>query len=300
MSILPENKISSNIKVIAMKTKVLILILLFTVQIVKSQSFDKKSSWTIITTNLFDDTFSEISTYKVGSDTLIGGKSYSKLLRNNNFYSALRETEDNKIYAYFSYLNRELLVYDFDWHPNKTLYHQTSYEDNIIQAVLGNSIDSIQLLDSKYYKCVRNHIGELGLIRGIGDTRGFFMSTFELPGDGSKFALLCFHINDILVYLNPKYSDCNGNIISSINIVADNESKIKVYLNPLNSTVIVEFLENFKVDTFKLFDIKGSLIGEYNVNCKSKIEIQNLVQGMYVYSAILKNNQKLSGKIIIK
>ena len=32
---------------------------------VESQSFDKKSSWSIITTNMFDDTFYKISTYKV-------------------------------------------------------------------------------------------------------------------------------------------------------------------------------------------------------------------------------------------
>ena len=132
-----------------MNTKILIIILLFTVQVVKSQSFNKKSSWTVITTNMFDDTFSEVSTYKMDSDTLIGGINYSKLLKNNIFYSAFRETEDNKIYVYFSFLNRELLIYDFDWQPNKTLYCQTSYEDNVVQAILGNSIDSIQLLDGK-------------------------------------------------------------------------------------------------------------------------------------------------------
>lgn len=280
-----------------MKTKILILILLFTVQMVKSQSFDKKSSWTIITTNLFDDTFSEISTYKVDGDTLIENISYSKLLRNNNFYSALRETEDNKIYAYFSDLERELLIYDFDWSPNKTLYCQTSYEDDVIQAILGNDIDSIQLLDGKYYKCVKNYMGEVTLIRGIGDTRGFFISTFELPPNGNQYALLCFHINNMLVYSNPNYSLCNT---SSINHIMNNDSKIKLYPNPSNNIVIVEFLENIEVDTFKIFDIKGSLIKLYEAKGKSKIEIQNLSKGIYLYSAITKNNQNLSGKIIIK
>ena len=281
-----------------MKSKILILILFFTVQLVKSQSFDKKSSWTIITTNMFDDTFSEISTYKVDSDTLIGGKSYSKLLRNNNFYSALRETEDNKIYAYFSDLEKELLIYDFDWYPNKTLYCQTSYDDNVVQAVLGNSIDSIQLLDGKYYKCVKNNAEEVSLIRGIGDTRGFFISTFELPTNGNKYALLCFHIDDILVYRNPNFSYCNT--ANSINIAVDNDSKIKVYPNPSDNIVTIEFLENLRIDTFKIFDIKGSLIRTYEVKGKSKIEVKNLKKGIYMYSAIIKNNQNVSGKIIIK
>jgi hypothetical protein len=280
-----------------MKTKILILLSLFTVQMAKSQYFDKKSSWTIITTNMFDDTFSEISTYKVDSDTLIGGKSYSKLLRNNNFYSALRETEDNKIYAYFSDLERELLIYDFDWHLNKTLYCQTSYEDNVIQAVLGNNIDSIQLLNGKYYKCVKNYAEEVSLIRGMGDTRGFFEITFEQPGNGDKRALLCFYIDDILIYSNPNFNYCNT---SSINIVTDNNNKIKVYPNPSNNIVTIEFLENIKIDTFKIFDIKGSLIRIYETKGKSKIEVENLEKGIYMYFAIIKNNQNLSGKIIIK
>ena len=259
--------------------------------------FSKRSSWTEITTNLFDSTFVEITTYKLDSDTLIEGKSYSKLLRNNNFYSALRETEDNKIYAYFSVLDRELLIYDFDWQPNKTLYCQTSYEDNVVQAVLGNSIDSIQLLDGKYYKCVKNYAGEVSLIRGIGDIRGFFISTFELPLNGNQYALLCFYIDDILVYSNPNFGYCGTN---AINLVTDNNSTIKVYPNPSNNSITVELLENLNVDTFKIFDIKGSLIRTYDVKGKSRIEIQNLEKGIYMYSAIIKSSQKLSGKIIIK
>ena len=283
-----------------MKTKILILFTLLAIQVVKSQSFDKKSSWTIITTNMFDDTFSEISTYKVDGDTLIEGKSYSKILRNNDFYSALRETEDNKIYAYFSapfvYLDRELLIYDFDWHPNKTLYHQTSYEDNMIQAVLENSIDSIQLLDGKYYKCVNNDNGQPYMIRGIGYTHGFFESTFEQPANGDQHALLCFYIDDILVYSNPYFNYCST---SSINVVMDNNPKIKVYPNPSNDIVTIEFSENIKIDTFKIFDIKG-LIRTYEVKGKSEIEVKNLEKGIYMYSAIIKNNQNSSGKIIIK
>ena len=267
----------------------------------KAQFFDKKSSWTIITTNLFDDEFFTISTYKVKGDTLIEDKSYSKIFKDGNFHSALRETEDNKIYVYFPDFNRELLIYDFDWYPGKTLYCQTLYEDtNVVQAVLGSNIDSVQLLDGKYYKYVKNYFGEIGLIRGIGDTRGFFISTFVLPANGNQYALLCFYMDDELVYLNPKYSDCNGDLINSINVVTDNKSKVKLYPNPSNNNVTVEFQGNLNVDAFEIFDMKGSLIKTYKVCEKHKIEVQNLAKGTYVYSAILKNNRKLSGKIIIK
>ena len=284
------------------------LILFFAMQLAKSQSFDKKSSWTLITTNRFDHIPDEISTYKVDGDTLIDDQRYSKIFRNDNFYSALRETEDNKIYARFPDFDRELLIYDFDWHPNDTLYHNSlrCQDKNSIHAILGSEIDSIQLLDGKYYKYVAGYrglasdcftyVGET-IIRGIGDARGFFYSTYEWPTDGSQYALLCFYIDDILVYSNPDFSYCNFN---STNMIINNDSNIKLYPNPSNHSITVEFVENLTVDTFQLVDTKGSLIKTYEVNGQSKIEMQNLAKGIYVYSAISTNNKKLSGKIIIK
>jgi len=278
-----------------MKPKILILILLFTLQMVKSQSFDKKSSWTIITTDIFDDAFTELSTYKVDSDTLIGGKSYSKLLRNNIFFSALRETEDNKIYAYFSDIERELLIYDFDWRPNKILYYQIYDGENFVQAVLENSLDSIQLLDGKYYKCVKNYAEEVSLIRGIGLTAGFF--GFTLPQTLNRNdALVSFYIDGKLIYCNPNFNNCSTNSLNDVN----NNAKIKVYPNPTNDIVIIEFPENLIIDSFKIFDIKGSLIRIYHVKEKSKIEITNLEKGIYIYSVTTENNNNFSGKIIIK
>jgi len=287
--------------------KIITLVLLFFTTIVQAQTteyaFNKRSNWTIITTSVFDKTFFKIDTYNIDGDTVIDNKSYSKLLRNNNFYAAIRETEDHKIYVYFPdwWDCGELLIYDFDWHPNDTLYQETTYncyfpEDSVIQVILGNEIDSIQLLDGKYYKYA-NYFGST-IIRGIGDTGGFFISTFDLPTNGDQYALLCFYIDDVLVYRNPNYSDCNGN---SVNIVTvDDDSKIKVYPNPSNHSITVEFPENLDVDVFKIFDTKGTLVGIYEVSGKIQIEVSNLAKGTYVYSAVLKNNQQLSGKIIIK
>ncbi len=281
-----------------MKIHNLTLILLLFIQAAKGQSFDKTSNWTIIKTNIFDDTFYEVTDYKIDGDTLIEDKNYSIILKGNNFYSALRETEDNKMYVYFPDIQKELLIYDFDWSPDDTIYHQVAYDpDSIyIKAILGNSIDSVQLLDGNYYKCVKNYSGDVLLIKGIGDTRGFFISTFELPSDGSQFALLCFYLEDILVYRNPEYSNCN---ISSIHVVTDTNLEIKLYPNPSNHTITIEFSQNHNIDTLRIFDLSGRLNKTYSVNGEDKIEVQNLSKGMYILSASSKGKQILSGKIII-
>ena len=283
--------------------------LLFFSTIVQAQTtgptFSKKSSWTEITTNRFDDTFFRIVTYKIDGDTLIEDKNYSKLYANNNYFCALRETENNKIYIYFSdlyiYPTIELRMYDFDWYPGKTLYWPECVEyagDSIIMTILESNIDSIQLLDGKYYKYV--DLGTYRQIRGIGSTDGIFSVFCETsPSIGDQTALLCFYINDTLVYRNPNFNDCN---VNSIDIITGNDSKIKLYPNPSSHFITVDFLKNLEVDTFKIFDLKGALIKLYEVNGKDTvtIEVQDLAKGTYVYAAILKNNQKLSGKIIIQ
>ena len=141
--------------------------------------------------------------------------------------------------------------------------------------------------------------GEVELIRGIGRTNGRFVSLSESPANGDQHALLCFYIDDILVYSNPKFDFCNT---SSIDIVSKNSSEIKLYPNPSNHSITVEFLDNQGVDTFKIFDTKGSLVKTYEVGGKNEIEVQvqGFEKGVYVYNAILKNNQTLSGRIIIK
>jgi len=220
------------------------------------------------------------------------------------------------------------------------------------------------------------------LIRNIGDNFYPF-GPFEFPTNGDQYALLCFYIDNRLVYSNPYFNYCfiaveeiisvpvaaiagtpltlSGtvipndatyqNIVWSIydegttgatithnelnttaqgtvvvtatvhydvsgavytqNITIEVESvgihesvqefsNIKVYPNPSNDIVTVEFLENLRVNTFKIFNTAGSLVRTYELKGESKIEVSNLAKGTYVFSAILKNNQKLSGKIIIQ
>ena len=374
------------------KFTISIAALLFLATIAQAQTtepvFSKQSSWSIITTSVFFPTY-KIDTYKVAGDTLIGEVNYSKLLCNDQYFAALRETEDHKIYAYTShpYVEAVMLIYDFDWYPGKELYYDDEHGYTLgtnphLLIVLGSSIDSMQLLDGRYYQYV--NIGNQRIIRGIGDTHGFFISTFYLPNDGSQYRLLCFYIDDKLVYSNPDYNYCieavteitnvpttamagiplalsgtvvpndatfqeivwsvydigttgatitegilnattegvvvvtatvkNGiavdtaytqNFTIEVQAVGINESaqelpNIKVYPNPSSHSVTVEFLRELEVETFKIFDMKGSLIKVYEIIDKDTIEVQNLAKGTYVYVALLKNSQKLSGKIIIQ
>ena len=179
--------------------------------------FEPRSRWTVVQTNIFDPRYYREYNYEVSGDTLINDVYYYKILCDGNYYVALRESHDNKIYAYFSSYNGpfmqpgEYLIYDFDWTPNKTLYCQLLYDNSMFeQATLGSTIDSILLLDGNYYKWNGD------IIQGIGSLSGFFWYSIPHATDGSDYGLHTFYRNDVLVYRNPTLDgiadDCNNRI----------------------------------------------------------------------------------------
>ena len=185
--------------------------------------FEPRSRWTVVQTNFFDPSYYRYYNYEVSGDTLINDVYYYKILCDGNYYAALRESHDNKIYAYFSSYDGpfmqpgEYLIYDFDWTPNKTLYCQLLYDNSITeQATLGSTIDSILLLDGNYYKWNGD------IIQGIGSLSGFFWYSIPHATDGSDYGLHTFYRNDVLVYHNPTLDG----------IVDDYNNRISIYPNP--------------------------------------------------------------------
>lgn len=71
----------------------------------------------------------------------INNITYFKLINNDNFIYGLRETEYNKIYAYFTDIQKEILIYDFAWTEGKVLKYQRYKEPDVYQIYATFSID---------------------------------------------------------------------------------------------------------------------------------------------------------------
>jgi hypothetical protein len=162
------------------------------------------SSWTEITTSLFDESYCYVRNYKLNGDTTINDMKYTKIYLNNILYdAALRETSDNKVYAYFYSLEAERLAYDFNWEVGKTIcseYYEPQEDDYCVEIM---QIDNIQLLDGNYYQQIPD------IIKGIGNTKGFFWGMQPALPNGDQCALLCFSRNGQLVYKNNLYKTCD-------------------------------------------------------------------------------------------
>lgn len=116
-----------------------------------------------------------VDCYKICGDTIVGGKSYKKLLRNNAYYSCLRQ-EEGKVYQIESYEDTEILLFDFDMKEGDIMQGRNEFDELKIKKV--DTILVGQVYRKRYFiEDPDEHIHPMGgyydiWIEGIGSSRG--------------------------------------------------------------------------------------------------------------------------------
>ncbi|MCA6443464.1 MAG: T9SS type A sorting domain-containing protein [Bacteroidetes bacterium] len=117
---------------------------------------------------------------------------------------------------------------------------------------------------------------------------------------GSGFKLAYYFIDDICVSLDsnvcniPIQAPCFGS--TSINNDKTENNLFKVYPNPSSDYIYVENKTSSDVVNFKIYDLFGNAILEYNAN--EIINIKNLNKGVYYIKTTYKNREMVIEKII--
>ena len=276
------------------------LLMLMIPTLLFAQIINKNSSWTEITTNLMDESYCYIRNYQLAGDTVINELQYTKIYLNNELYAALRETEDNKVYAYFYAIKAERLVYDFGWEEGKAVcweaydYDERGEEDRCFEI---KQISTVRLLDGNYYNSLPYWEG--GIIQGIGSLRGFFDPIFPVkPSNGDQYRLLCFSKNGELVYKDETFENCNSCSKKTTRINNVQNAEIIRITNIHGGVFFNVSAKNDNPQQLCLYDVAGKKIGSYSLFNQKQITILGLCTGCYFYQLIGKNN-RYAGKFII-
>ena len=88
-------------------------------------------------------------------------------------------------------------------------------------------------------------------------------------------------------------------IITTPEGIQENNKGVKIYPNPLNSVLIVDFTVFTGSETMLLYNYSGQQIKKVFLEKKTKVDVSNLPKGMYMYE-ILRNNEILQREKIIK
>jgi hypothetical protein len=263
--------------------------------------FDNSGAmWTVAKTyphaNLQNPNFIETSTKVLGynGDTLIGSDQWVKMYKSSdsNFLSNLayqgniRET--NGIVAYMDTNNYVHTLYRFNLQVGDSVLYNFESGDYYLKV---ESIDSI-VINGAYYK--RFHFQEAWFpplylkevwIEEIGSIHGPLFPAnpkfFETESPDSAY-LTCFMFNNSTLWNNPNYAQCYINIILGTENLT--KSEIKIFPNPVNNHLSVEFPDYLKDRPDILInDLQGRIIKCPYENYLNTVEINvsSLDKGIY-------------------
>jgi len=214
-----------------------------------------------------------------GEDVEINGMEYHTIYNDTQgiLLGAYRNEENQVYYCKWngSAYNEEVLFYDYD------LEEGDYFNENDPHPMMVTEISTI--IDNNGVERRKFEFEFIGLdeerefwIEGVGSSKGFVNSGNYTPtSDGAIFHLLCYHVDNNVVYVNPAYDVCDVDDIdeSSIN------NSISIYPNPTKDVVKVLNNSNLNISKIEIIDLLGRTVA--SAKSSDEINVSNLPEGQY-------------------
>jgi hypothetical protein len=226
---------------------------------------------------------------------MINNKRYTKVYKQfcysatdcgeKRYYAAVREdTLNAKIYCIQTYDGVERLIADFDVQTGDAVTVHTFWPFEESLTVYVQSVDSI-LIDNQYRKRINisngyDHLewGPTSWIEGIGSTGGLFFP-FEtgVVDLGDPPVLLCFHVDDVLIYQHPWVSSCYFK--SRINVYENKPTILfKVYPTIAEDYLYIEQEHLFSL--YRIYNNLGVCVQSGRLS-ETSVSVSALIAGFY-------------------
>ena len=241
----------------------------------------KAQSWYIMGEYLFSPpnpqgTFEEL--HYQAEDVTIGGLEYHTIYSNGarGLLGAYREDGAQVYYCAWngSGYDEEELLYDYDLEEGD-FFNDTDEHPMMVTSV--TTVTDLNGVERKVFEFMFLGLEEESeyWIEGVGSNRGFiYRGVYTPTDDGAVFHLLCYHVGDELIYLNPEYNACD---IDEIN--ENSENGINIYPNPANNVVRVLNETNAPINKIEIIDLLGRVVMSSNSDF---IDVSGLSEGQYL------------------
>ena len=241
----------------------------------------KAQSWYIMGEYLFSPpnpqgTFEEL--HYQAEDVVIGGLEYHTIYSNGarGLLGAYREDGAQVYYCAWngSGYDEEELLYDYDLEEGD-FFNDTDEHPMMVTSV--TTVTDLNGVERKVFEFMFLGLEEESeyWIEGVGSNRGFiYRGVYTPTDDGAVFHLLCYHVGDELIYLNPEYNACD---IDEIN--ENSENGINIYPNPANNVVRVLNETNAPINKIEIIDLLGRVVMSSNSDF---IDVSGLSEGHYL------------------
>ena len=254
--------------------------------------------------------------YSIQGDTIVDDVKRSKLYYssnvapNNSILIGFIHTDEGKVYfrqkedidLFSIYLMlcktevQDILLYDFTLAINDPLKTPCDTESDLFLS----EIDFIPLgnAERKRYHFIRDNIPswKKEWVEGMGSTLNLFDPIEIIMADGYYKKLICFSMNNEVLWLSPDFSDCSPHTGKPEPIKT---ASINIYPNPMNDALLIT--SSIPLQRIQIYNTNGGLLQDYDANVEFQyfLKKQTLSDGTYVVKITLQNGDIKVEKIII-
>ena len=199
---------------------------------------------------------------------------------NGNYLDGAYRNDDNQVYYCTwngSSYDEEVLLYDYDLEEGDYFHDDDAHPMIVteVTTILDNNGVSRKKITFEF---VGLPDAEEFWVEGVGSSRGFMHVGMYEPkhdSDGEMYNLLCYHVNDNVIYINPLYNSCDIDEIKENKV----ENEISIYPNPASDIVKILNDNNLSITNIEIIDLIGRTV--ISVENTTDIDISNLPQGQY-------------------
>lgn len=232
----------------------------------------------------------------IAGDTLLNGLIYKKLMIVNPawYKGAIRQdTINKKVFIIPPTAVTEELLYDFTMQVGDTV---KGYIENLLNPKdIVQTIDTV-LVGNDYRRRWKINSGySIYFIEGIGSTYGLVEHSPGTMVDAADFSISCFRQNSITIYPDT-ITSCG--LITSVQPIEIQNDQLSIYPNPSKGSFSIEFDKSLNIKEIRLTDLLGRIVFQQQTDNRTKIEITNLQNDIYILTIIDKDNLLINKKII--
>ena len=221
--------------------------------------------------------------YYQGEAVTIGGVGYHTIhVRNEANQTHLAgafRNEDNQVYYCKwngSAYDEEEMLYDYDLEEGDFFHDDDEHPMQVTEVSTITDLNGVARKKISFSFLGLPDVTEFW-IEGVGSSRGFMNVGMYEPAhdsDGEMYHLLCYHVDDDVIYINPEYNTCDID-----DIVENKIDNISIYPNPASQSVNVLNTNGLNITNIQIIDLTGRVV--LSSKKSDGIDISNLPEGQY-------------------
>ena len=214
----------------------------------------------------------------------IGGMEYTTIYVdsevNGNYLDGAYRNDDNQVYYCKwngSSYDDEFLLYDYDLEVGDFFHDDDDHPMQVTEVTTITDLNGVSRKKITFSFSGLTDVTEFW-IEGVGSNRGFMhVGQWEADHDseGEMYHLLCYHVDDDVIYVNPEYNDCDLDDIEENTV----ENSISIYPNPAKDVIKILNDNNLNITNVEILDLTGRTV--LSTDKSADINISELPEGQY-------------------